>query len=146
MKYIMLIALVSTLGCSVEVETSQRPLTRPFVSVTMAFGSMGYEKPPVSPQEGCEEGCGCNGTGEERSGDGLAVVACRCPETCECKASNLSEAPNSSPATKQETSTPAADPPLVPLAPKQAGNRIECVGGQCYLVEPGGKRYRIIRR
>ena len=127
MKYLILIALVSTIGCSVEVETRQRPTTRPFVSVTMAFGAMGYEQPPVSPQEGCEEGCGCNGTGEERSGDGLAVVACRCPETCECKA--------------------AREPPIVPIPqPAAAGNRIECVGGQCYLVEPSGKRYRIIKR
>ena len=131
MKYLMLIALVSTLGCSVEVETSQRPLTRPFVSVTMAFGSMGYEEPPVSPEEGCVEGCGCNGTGEERSGDGLAVVACRCQETCECKAARVSP----------------EEPPVVPIPqPASAGNRIECVGGQCYLVEPSGKRYRIIQR
>lgn len=109
--------LVSTLGCSVQ--TGTFPDQRPFVAVTFAYGSAAY-KAPVS---GCEEGCGCNGTGKETSGDGLAVVSCRCPESCECKAA----------------AAPA--PPLVPI-PQPS---IECVNGQCWLVEPDGRRYRIVK-
>jgi hypothetical protein len=40
---------------------------------------------PDEPKEGCVAGCGCNGTGKEKSGDGLAVVNCRCDDDCECK-------------------------------------------------------------
>lgn len=119
--------LVSTLGCS-QPRRAERPICRPFVSVTFAYCAR--RAPPVSPQTGCEEGCKCNGTGEERSGDGLAVVACRCPESCECKE--------------------AKDPPLVPVSPAPAAakqtSRMECVDGQCYIVEPDGTRYRVIRR
>lgn len=145
---IALAAVVSTSGCA-STQRRSRPICRPFVSVCCAYGAAKYTA-PVSPQEGCEEGCGCNGTGEERSGDDLEVVACRCPETCKCKAGNSSEIPNGSPASKQETPAPAVktikEPPLVPVAPKQAGNRVECINGQCYIVEPSGRRYRIIRR
>ena len=79
----MLGVIVSTVGCVRD----DSPICRPFVSVTFAYGSRSLSK-PVTPQEGCEAGCGCNGTGEERSGDGLAVVACRCPDTCDCKQSS----------------------------------------------------------
>lgn len=41
---------------------------------------------PAPPSSGCEAGCKCSGTGIEKSGDGLANVSCRCPETCSCKA------------------------------------------------------------
>lgn len=57
---------------------------------------------PKPPSEGCAEGCKCNGTGKERSGDGLAIVNCRCDDDCECKAG------------KQEPDKPVAvePPPL----------------------------------
>lgn len=104
---------------------------------------------PDVPSEECVNDCTCNGTGREKTGDGLSTVDCRCPDGCKCKASNSPEIPNSSPAPKQETPTPvaekAADPPLVPVAPKQTSGRIECRNGTCYWVE-GNRRYRVIRR
>lgn len=77
---VITIALLAT-GCT---QTSSTEDSRPFVSVTFAYGARSLGR-PVSPQDGCDEGCQCNGTGEERSGDGLAIVACRCPDTCDCK-------------------------------------------------------------
>ena len=100
---------------------------------------------PDVPRDGCVDGCTCNGTGREKTGDGLSTVDCRCPDGCDCKASEI---PNSSPATKQETPAPVVenvdDPPLVPVAPKQSSGRIECRNGQCYWIE-NGRRYRVIR-
>lgn len=93
---------------------------------------------PDLPSEGCVDGCTCNGTGREKTGDGLSTVDCRCPDGCDCKA-----------ASKQETPAPVAEkvnePPLVPVAPKQTSGRIECRNGTCYWVE-GNRRYRVIRR
>jgi hypothetical protein len=40
---------------------------------------------PDTPAEGCVEGCRCNGTGREKTGDGLSEVDCRCAADCECK-------------------------------------------------------------
>jgi len=40
---------------------------------------------PDVPSEGCVDGCRCNGTGREKTGDGLSEVDCRCPPTCDCK-------------------------------------------------------------
>lgn len=125
---LLLGVLISTLGCS-QPRRAERPICRPFVSVTFAYCARSLSE-PVSPQAGCEAGCGCNGTGEEKSGDGLAVVSCRCPESCECKQ--------------------AEEPPLVPVSPAppppEKTSRMECVNGQCYIVEPDGTRYRVIRR
>jgi len=141
---IMLGALVTTAGC-VQPRVAEKPICRPFVSVTFSYCSRSLDRaPPVSPVSGCVEGCGCNGTGEERSGDGLAVVACRCPESCECKQAKEPVSPEP-PAKK--------DPPLVPVSPAptpqaktKTTSRMECIGGQCYIVEPDGTRYRVIRR
>jgi len=56
-----------------------------------AYGSYavleGKRLPPPAPAaEGCTEGCKCNGTGRERTGDGLSDSECRCPAGCKCKA------------------------------------------------------------
>lgn len=99
--------IVSTLGCSVRV--AEVPDERPFVAVTFYYESMRETSPaPVVPTDGCVDGCGCNGTGEERSGDGLAVVGCRCPETCSCKANKAAPEPIVEP-----------DPPLVKIEPSE---------------------------
>lgn len=105
---------------------------------------------PDVPIEGCVDGCTCDGTGREKTGDGLSTVDCRCPDGCDCKPGNSPEMPDSSPASKQEPPAPvaetAADPPLVPVEPKQSSGRIECRNGTCYWVERStGKRYRVIR-
>lgn len=76
----------------------------PLVSVGAAQRSK--DAPVVVPSKGCEEGCRCNGTGEEPSGDGILVVNCRCEDDCECKAGKdapespaeaILEAPKSAP-------------------------------------------------
>ena len=86
---------------------------------------------PDTPAEGCVEGCRCNGTGREKTGDGLAVVNCRCAADCECK-------PKIEP-------TPA-EPPVVPIKSKPSTGRIECRNGTCYFVDAAtGQRYRVVR-
>jgi hypothetical protein len=62
---------------------------------------------PDTPAEGCVEGCRCNGTGREKTGDGLSEVDCRCAADCECKPKN--------------EPTPA-EPPVVPIQ-EQAKHR-----------------------
>lgn len=55
----------------------------PLVSVGAAQRSP--SAPVVVTPDGCEEGCKCNGTGEELSGDGILKVNCRCDDSCKCK-------------------------------------------------------------
>lgn len=88
---------------------------------------------PDAPREGCAEGCGCNGTGREKTGDGLDTVPCRCPDDCDCKKN-------------------AAEPPLVPVPEaatrrvKESDGRIECRNGTCYWIDNAtGQRYRVIK-
>jgi len=88
---------------------------------------------PDAPSEGCVEGCGCNGTGREKTGDGLDTVPCRCPDHCDCK--------------KQ-----SEEPPLVPVPEaatrrvKESDGRIECRNGTCYWIDNStGQRYRVIK-
>jgi len=86
---------------------------------------------PDTPAEGCVEGCRCNGTGREKTGDGLSEVDCRCAADCECK-------PKYEP-------TPA-EPPVVPIQSKPSTGRIECRNGTCYWVDDAtGQRYRVVR-
>lgn len=56
-----------------------------------AFSDAAYEvtkaeaskpAPDEEPAKCCSE---CKGTGKVRSGDGLSIVGCPCPDTCECK-------------------------------------------------------------
>lgn len=51
---------------------------------TAAYEAVRAETRDETPQPQC---CGkCNNTGKVRSGDGLAIVPCPCPDTCPCKA------------------------------------------------------------
>ena len=88
----------------------------PLVSVGAAQRSK--DAPVVVPSKGCEEGCRCNGTGEEPSGDGILVVNCRCEDDCECKAGK--DAPSNSEPVCVDGScgTPAKSAPV-------------CVDGSC---------------
>jgi hypothetical protein len=40
---------------------------------------------PAPKPNGCLEGCRCNGTGIEPTGDDLSKVPCRCEDDCPCK-------------------------------------------------------------
>lgn len=78
------------LSCVPQVPRERQNL-QPFVSAAGMYSLMAAEEsappsPAPAPVVGCEEGCKCNGTGKEPSGDGLAVVGCRCADTCPCKA------------------------------------------------------------
>jgi hypothetical protein len=82
---VALLATIATvpLSCSGRV-TPMRENLQPLVAAAGAY-SVRETKPPPPPS-GCEKGCQCNGTGREKSGDGLAVIPCRCEDTCVCKA------------------------------------------------------------
>ena len=59
---------------------------RPTASVGGAYGLVAAVDPSPKPKtDGCVDGCPCNGSGEERSGDGIITFPCRCPSDCECK-------------------------------------------------------------
>lgn len=140
MRYAILLVLLS--GCTPSAAAQiDRPKIISEIAVRTAcvlFNQPGAPTPD-GPIEGCVEGCTCNGTGREKTGDGLSTVDCRCPDGCDCKS-----------ASKQETPTPpaktVADPPLVPVKPTESSGRIECRNGTCYWVERStGRRYRVIR-
>lgn len=70
-------------GCG---RSDSKPELRPFVAVTGNYALLCCQAQPDDPTPtGCVQGCGCNGTGKEKSGDGLALVNCRCPDNCPCK-------------------------------------------------------------
>ena len=145
MRYSVLLLFA---GCTPAIADVDRPGIIAELATHTACVLFDQPDAPDVPSEGCVDGCACNGTGREKTGDGLSTVDCRCPDGCDCKPSNSPEIPDSSPASKQETPAPVAetvdDPPLVPVAPKQSSGRVECRNGTCYWVE-GGRRYRIVR-
>lgn len=112
MRYAWLLLLV---GCTPAVADVDRPgiIAELATHTACILFDLPDAPTPDVPIEGCVDGCTCNGTGREKTGDGLSTVDCRCPDGCDCKA-----------ASKQETPTPVAetvaDPPLVPVAPKRS--------------------------
>ena len=79
------IALLVIVGCSPARSASEN--LQPLVAATGYYGLLSAAVGPTpAPSTGCEKGCRCNGTGQEKSGDGISIVSCRCPETCSCKA------------------------------------------------------------
>lgn len=77
------------ISCVPSLPMVAKPDLQPLVATAGAYSVMAGEAPapvPVPvPPAGCEEGCKCNGTGKEMSGDGLAIVGCRCADNCPCK-------------------------------------------------------------
>jgi len=133
----ILIALVFVAGCeSANPRLSEVTTAEIAAELAIRFATIAAfdEAPsPDAPREGCVEDCGCNGTGREKTGDGLDTVPCRCPDDCDCK--------------KQ-----AADPPVVPIPEaatrrvKESDGRIECRDGTCYWIDAkSGKRYRVVK-
>jgi hypothetical protein len=74
----------------VPTASATRENLQPLVAATGAYSVMESPEPAPVPTVGCEQGCKCNGTGREKSGDGLADVDCRCPITCACKSRKAS--------------------------------------------------------
>ena len=83
---VAILATVTAIPFSCVPHAVEKEDLQPFVAVAGAYSLRDTTNPPAPPQSGCETGCKCGGTGMERSGDGLANVSCRCPETCSCKA------------------------------------------------------------
>ena len=69
------------LGCIPTVVIDPQPL----IAVGGNYALFGKPAVPAPTPGGCQTGCKCNGTGKEPSGDGLAIVNCRCPDSCKCK-------------------------------------------------------------
>lgn len=83
-RWHFLICLLALPGCQTIAEIDRADI---IAELAVRYGAMSVRNPAPLPDDkiGCDEGCQCNGTGEERSGDGLAVVNCRCDDDCECK-------------------------------------------------------------
>lgn len=81
MRSIAIVMLVALAGCK------QSTNLQPLVSVAGYYAIMGAARRPAPPSQtdGCAEGCKCNGTGREKTGDGLSDAECRCPDGCDCK-------------------------------------------------------------
>lgn len=84
MRILVVIMAVIAAGCS------SRDNLQPFVAVAGAYSLMAAgvgptPSPAPPPEDGCTPGCRCEGTGIERTGDGLSTTDCRCPDGCECK-------------------------------------------------------------
>jgi hypothetical protein len=83
MKPWLAILVVVAAGCSQHHQASR--MTGP-ACVGLAFASLAPAETPVEPAKCCGR-CGKNGLprGKVRSGDGVAIIDCGCPASCECK-------------------------------------------------------------
>ena len=93
-------------GCSASQQTKND--LQPFVAAAGYYGLLSAAsgpKPAPAPS-GCTTGCRCNGTGEERSGDGISMVSCRCPENCPCKNKKAAKCQNGACGWPPRTTTP----------------------------------------
>ena len=81
MRLVFVATVAFVVGCG-QSRQAKNDL-QPAVAAFGAYSVMAAKSP--APTDGCTKGCKCNGTGQEKSGDGISVVSCRCPETCACK-------------------------------------------------------------
>jgi hypothetical protein len=92
MNRLPVILAILACGC---VEAPPRRNLQPLIAVAGTCGAMRHPAPepdpapPAPAPAGCAAGCKCNGTGIEKSGDGLSDVNCRCPDNCQCKAKKV---------------------------------------------------------
>lgn len=77
------------LGCVPRAEATVN--LQPMVAVCGQYSLMVTGTRIVA--DGCSKGCKCAGSGVEPTGDGLAKVPCRCPDTCKCKSTNKEAVP-----------------------------------------------------
>ena len=95
----MRLAFIATVAAIIVGCSSSRQARndlQPFVAATGYYGllSSPSRPSPAPAPAGCTKGCRCNGTGEEKSGDGISMVSCRCPGTCPCKTKKATKCPN----------------------------------------------------
>lgn len=96
---ILAVAVALPISCAPMTPAATVANLQPLVATAGAYGVIAAQvaptptpTPPV-PTVGCEPGCKCNGTGKEKSGDGLAIVGCRCPDSCKCKQAKKAAVP-----------------------------------------------------
>ena len=130
MRYMLPLLLIAT-GCNAPGVVNRADIIAA-LAVRYAAAIVNQDKEPAPtpdvPSEGCVDGCRCNGTGEEKSGDGLAIVPCRCEDGCECKAARAEPEP-----------VIADEPQLVPITSSSS-----CESGNCQT--QGVRRWRLFRR
>lgn len=143
MRYAILFVLLS--GCTPSaIAQIDRPGIIAEIAVRTACILFDQPDAPPAPQDGCETGCQCAGTGKEKTGDGLSVVSCRCDDDCDCKA-NGDPMPQESSAIEQPQQQ-YEDPPLVPIESNTSSGKMECKNGTCYWIDNRtGRRFRVIR-
>ena len=115
--------LVLCSGCETAAAIDRADI---IAALSVRYGAVAVRNPapqPDGPAGECDKDCKCNGTGKEKSGDGIAIVDCRCDDDCKCKASKASE-----------------EPPLVPIKSSSA-----CESGNCERPQVG-RRWRLFQR
>lgn len=89
------------ISCVPSLPAAPKVNLQPLVATAGAYAVMAGDKaspePTPVPTDGCDEGCQCGGSGKEPSGDGLAIVNCRCSETCSCKRTSQPDPPADEP-------------------------------------------------
>lgn len=147
------IAMIFLAGCNTSAGDIDRAGIIAEIATRTAWLLLNQPQEPGPRPAGCVAGCGCNGTGKEKTGDGISVVDCRCDDDCECKQKKAGEPQD---AVKPEEPPVPEDPPLVPIEPKvepkaepkvatpEVG-RVECQNGTCYWIDSRGRRFRIVR-
>ena len=130
MRYLLPFLLLA-IGCNAPQAVNRADIIAALaVRYAAAIVNQGKQPAPIPdvPQKGCVDGCRCNGTGEEKSGDGLAVVPCRCEDDCECKAARAEPMPSTK------------EPPLVPIKSSSS-----CESGNCEQSQVV-RRWRLFRK
>lgn len=87
MRLIAIALIVLCCGCQTREVVTQAELAECFAEAAYAAVRARKAPPaPPSPEQCCSK-CGKDGLppGKVRSGDGLAIVSCPCPDTCKCK-------------------------------------------------------------
>ena len=130
-RWHLLACLLIFTGCETIAAVNRADI---IAAVAVATANVLHAPTSEVPREGCEPGCKCNGTGKEETGDGLAIVPCRCDDDCECKA-------------EKSTAEILREPPLVPVTQAES-----CENGSCNAEKPAAtilrerpRRWRLFR-
>ena len=130
MRYACLLLLLLS-GCETAAAIDRADI---IAALAVRYGALSVrdsapQPTPDVPSEGCVDGCRCNGTGREKTGDGLSEVDCRCPPNCDCK-------PSQDETVIEEAATVQPDPPPLVKIP-QATSSSNCASGRCAPMPAG---------
>jgi len=123
----LLLVLLS--GCETAAAIDRADI---IAALAVRYGALSVRKTapqptPDVPSEGCVDGCRCNGTGREKTGDGLSEVDCRCPPSCDCKPAQTE--PEAKPVV--ETAAAVVPDPLPLVTIPQVITSGRCADGSC---------------